>query len=792
MMPFQLTLPEHLPHCVHLPNIKLEYRLIATLHPSASRPQRMPLRKAVLVHVTRYSPPSPVHELVSPQLAQDFSLKGRSWQLTKPTAVDVHLSSTLVRRAEHLKVKVKIPCPNEKALGKGLRIRSVEAELVRVVKVQPSDEEEGSPGKSREKGKASERAYHDGSPELSRQINAVHDHHHRATEDGWEPHASLLYNDEQPNRPATATSAATSSPTIQLRGLPSPQGIPPPPFEEQQSQVSAALQEAPPAFASHQGSSIANDEAAETLSDSSEEGPSAFETVLSHTGKSCRFSLRRPLVLHLTLRPPFNSPTLPHPSPDHDAPPAGVSPLRPGTTGGGGGCESISMSTGLIQVEFKVKITIRLRGGSEESQHQEAGASSGSVGRTRTTANASRDIVVEQTIHVMPGVAGGVVPAADEQDAATRNIDGVPASSDDDFFSEEEFDGYEDFRDVHDSFSDPVSDDPQFPASSNRSSARGPAPPSFDSSQTPPSLTVNGNPAYSTVRAADDGDDLPPNHEQSQHDLQIFPTHVIELPDEESDGTDHQDALPSGSPPAFQDDSAGQQEIIEGVGHGERRRAPAYADAPAAGLASWQHGQLGSMIGRAHSPPPNFETSSASRPSEAAETLTQPQQGILIEPPPYAQPSRRPPAVKAPSYAEQAVGQASASSSRPISPPPQLDQGGSSRAGASPALFDPQNGSYMSAEQEKAMLAEAARREAEMDGTTSTSEATAGQAHLPPAYGSHLSQEDQTQDRQGSEEIEGSSLLPGQGQDEEEQSVNEVATALQRATTADEPPVYEA
>lgn len=98
----------------------------------------------------------------------------------------------------------------------------------------------------------------------------------------------------------------------------------------------------------------------------------------------------------------------------------------------------------------------------------------------------------------------------------------------------------------------------------------------------------------------------------------------------------------------------------------------------------------------------------------------------------------------------------------------------------------------MSAEQEKAMLAEAARREAEMDGTTSTSEATAGQAHLPPAYGSHLSQEDQTQDRQGSEEIEGSSLLPGQGQDEEEQSVNEVATALQRATTADEPPVYEA
>lgn len=826
IMPFQFTLPEHLPHCVHLPNIKLEYRLVATLYPPTTHPQRTPIRKAVLVHVTRYSPPNPARELVSPELAQKFRSERRVWNLTEPTAIDVTLSKTLVRRAEQLRVKVKIHSPNEKALGKGLRIRSVEAELVRVVKVQPWEEDDtldaGGFGKNREKGKASDRTDRAFS-EDGRQYSAVQDHHHRATADGWQPHGFVLYPDEDATQYAAGPSSAASSPVVPLGELSSPRGIPPPPFEEQQFDISTTLQtaasEAPPAFTSQQVSSAGDTDGAETLSDSSEEGPSTFETVLSHTGKSCRFSLRRPLVLHLTLRPPFSSPTLPHPSPDHDAPSAGVSPLRAGRTGGGGGCESISMTTGLIEVEFKVRISIRLRrGGNEEGQQQGTSDDGQSRGVNRAAAKVSNDVVLEQTIHVMPGLAGEILPITGEECGRTSGIE-MQASIEDDILSEEEFDGYEDFQDdVNDSFSNAFNDLPRLsinePSAPN--SGGDPAPPAFDGGQGLPSLTVNGNPAYSTVRALDDGDDLLPNHEQSQHDIQIFPTHVIELPEDEEGEDDGQAAFPPGSPPAFQEESAGRQEIIEGVGHGERRRAPAYLADPSSRLASWQQG---SAIDRLRSPPPNFETSSntelAGSPTDSE--LVQSQQNPTVsstEPPPYAQPPRRPgmPIMQAPSYAEETTGQASApSSSQPASPTPQLDQGSSSRAGLSSVITDSQSGGgFMSAEQEKAILAEAARREAEMDSTTfvldSTSPPVDGElsqrpaAHLPPAYTSHLPRGSEADGPeagratlQGAEEVQESSLISqGSGQDGDEQRAGEEDTTVRAGMAADEPPGYEA
>lgn len=593
-MAFEFQLPEELPHCIHLPGVKLEYRLIATLLPAPWAIEQEPVTTSVLTHITRYTPPGSSHQLLPPAIPiGTFSESPRTWQIEDPTKVQITLGMTLLRRADPIKIKIRVPPPDEKAVEQGLRIRSVEAELIRVV--QGRRETQKRPAllddphrgllKSRQKGKGSFRLAQSASSGLD--TSATPTVHHNATSDGWEPHWQLLYSDEDELESLNEDSGGSATP------------LPAPASSEDRASASGSRTIPPEPVASVSPSAAAH---------------SSFTTILAHSGKACRFSMRRALALNLTLVPPFRSPALPHPSPDHDAPPSGLSPLTSGTTGGGGGCESVTQQTALSSVQFRVRIYVRLRGGqpNEASGGKERNSTEGvAAPSTASGPNAKRDIVVEQEVFVLPSLAG-IGPKEDlsggdgSADSKPSPMQQRPRDSE-----EEEYDGYEDFQDTNDSFADTIA---QLP----RISLDGPASQSSEAIR-----MMNGNPAFVTQRRPDDheGDDHPPNLEESQHDLQIFPgqgeqdallpppphsAHVdANLPNSLRHGNgavspSDVDSLP---PPAWAEretDAASERGpvLIEGVGVGERRRR---------GLSANGRGQSEEVAFRSRTPPPDFE-----------------------------------------------------------------------------------------------------------------------------------------------------------------------------------------
>ncbi|CAO1630654.1 unnamed protein product [Jaminaea pallidilutea] len=617
VMPFQFSLPEHLPHCVHLPGVNLEYRLVATLYPAEEAPmEQEPITKSVLVHVTRYSPPARLGDLLPAKLRQQFTETEKCWTRTVPMDVDVAIARTLFRRGEPIKVRVQVAPPGEELLTQGLRIRSVEAELLRVVTGRVRLLQEGSKSKSSSadsisKGKGNLRI-----DEGGKDVDRVRvDHHGRATLDGWEPHSHLLGDEGD----ADLTAA------------------------EQESDIEPKL---------------------EPVAASSDNEPGAtgsvHRTLLSYSGKSCRFSRRKPLVLFLTLVPPFTSPALPHPSPDHDAPPAGHSPLSAGTSGGGGGCESVSQETDLSKVEFWVRIWIRLRGGTAA----ELGRDSSSTATQRASASRqSQDIMVESEVYVLPSHPG--FGASPEQDQA------VSDTSKRSWSEAEEFDGYENLRDDNDAFGDMLGEAP---------------PPTFDSSDTDgehsappeemvPSLQVTdaemrrsmGNPAFVTSRRHEDSAEAPPTLQQSLHDLQIFPSSEEtedQLPPPHPDqpgSSTHgfryaSDAVEDAEsrPPAWSESTEVATPIaepsiaIDGVGTGELRQLNSYPD----GSTPFHEGRMTSTGHFDDPPPPDFESrgdSNDARPlqmptySQTASSPMNPTDRVggesgsrIAQPPPYA------------------------------------------------------------------------------------------------------------------------------------------------------------
>ncbi|PWN23591.1 hypothetical protein BCV69DRAFT_291648 [Microstroma glucosiphilum] len=593
-MPFEFLLPEELPHCIHLPSVKLEYHLIATLLPAPWATEQELVTTSVLTHITRYTPPTPPHQLLPTSVpTESFSESPKTWQIEDPTKVHITLETTLLRRADPIRIKIKVPPPDEKAVEKGLRIRSVEAELIRVVRGRREKRKRpaltGGPHRSllnsREKGKGSFRQAQPSSSTLENGTTpAVH---HNATSDGWEPHSQLLYSDEDDDVDSNQDSRGPSSPQLTQAS------------SEGGASASGSSSNPPVPIAPASPS---------TISDGS------FTTVLAHSGKACRFSMRKPLALNLTLVPPFRSPALPHPSPDHDAPPSGLSPLTSGTTGGGGGCESVTQQTALSSVEFRVRIYVRLRGGQPgEAVWREGsdGAGGTPVAPTASGPNVKRDIVVEQEVFVLPSLAG--IDSEGElsrgEDVTDSKLSVTQQSSQE--VEAEEFDGYEDFQDANDSFVDTLAQLPRI---------------SLDGPTSHPSEAVrmiNGNPAFVTQRRPDGhgGDDQPPNLEESQHDLQIFPgqgeqdallpppPHSAHVEGNVPNALRHRDGdatsgdVEAQPPPAWaeRDSDAGNEGgpvFIEGVGVGELRRR---------GLGANGVGQSEGVTFRSRSPPPDFE-----------------------------------------------------------------------------------------------------------------------------------------------------------------------------------------
>jgi len=132
--PFKLSITPDLPVCLHLTSSALEYSLTVELHFSDS--SLPPLVRCAPVHLVRTSPPG---SLLS---ASNFSSSsGHSTSSTvsaqDPLTFSVKLPRTVFKRGEPVELVARIEVPTAKAVGDGLRLRTVSAELVRSITVKP-------------------------------------------------------------------------------------------------------------------------------------------------------------------------------------------------------------------------------------------------------------------------------------------------------------------------------------------------------------------------------------------------------------------------------------------------------------------------------------------------------------------------------------------------------------------------------------------------------------------------------------------------------------------------------
>ncbi|KAH9825029.1 hypothetical protein DFH28DRAFT_1047162 [Melampsora americana] len=163
VIPFQFSLTSDLPHCIHLPNgCGLHYELDAHITYTNSshllshdhhQPDHLleHLHLKVPVHILRYSNPAlqllPPPSLHPDQSQPPFTLSPVRLTSLSPTPIYVSLSQTLLRHSEPLALQVRIPPPTEELIReKGLRLRSVRAELHQHIRIQsPVDQEFPSP-----------------------------------------------------------------------------------------------------------------------------------------------------------------------------------------------------------------------------------------------------------------------------------------------------------------------------------------------------------------------------------------------------------------------------------------------------------------------------------------------------------------------------------------------------------------------------------------------------------------------------------------------------------------------
>ncbi|GAC97368.1 hypothetical protein PHSY_004953 [Pseudozyma hubeiensis SY62] len=343
-MPFSFPLTSDLPHCIHLRQSSLAYSITAQLfsEDAGKLPHAV---KTVPVHLVRYTRPGPLNEVELNQLdgaaatEQKYTLQPHNWVEQAPTLVYAQINRTIFRRAEPIDIRVRIPPPDPtNVTEKGLKLRAVEADLIRIIHVKrPSGQE---------------------------------------TDDG-----------------ARAKTVLTDRAAVQELGT----------------------------------------------------DPDVHQALLAHSGKLCRFHSQRPVLLRLTLHPPFDRANMPHPHPDHDALVSGPVFGR----GGGGGCESISQETLMHKISFEVRIKIGILGGRGER----------------------RDILLRRAVRILPGAAGALenqndsslggfstlsekerlkrsekarMLADDQQPGESSSRSPEYASGLLDFGMEDEYDGYED------------------------------------------------------------------------------------------------------------------------------------------------------------------------------------------------------------------------------------------------------------------------------------------------------------------------------------------------------------
>lgn len=123
-IPFAIPLLPDTPQSIRTPHSILANTLTATLHPVDNT--QLTVGKSLTVHTRRYSS----HTQTLPSSPEALSLED-------PTRVEVELPRNTFTSGEAIPLYVTVPPPfRETVVDRGLRLRNVRAELVRVVKVK--------------------------------------------------------------------------------------------------------------------------------------------------------------------------------------------------------------------------------------------------------------------------------------------------------------------------------------------------------------------------------------------------------------------------------------------------------------------------------------------------------------------------------------------------------------------------------------------------------------------------------------------------------------------------------
>ncbi|BGP44744.1 hypothetical protein JCM10450v2_000558 [Rhodotorula kratochvilovae] len=133
---FKLELTPDLPVCIHTtPSSSLAYTLTATLYSANS--DTLPLVRCAPVHLVRTTPPGSLlaGSTVASLGGVPPSTTPRTVATTSPIAFSVRLPRTVFRRSEPIELMTRIEVPDAKAVGEGLRLRTVSAEFVRTIQV---------------------------------------------------------------------------------------------------------------------------------------------------------------------------------------------------------------------------------------------------------------------------------------------------------------------------------------------------------------------------------------------------------------------------------------------------------------------------------------------------------------------------------------------------------------------------------------------------------------------------------------------------------------------------------
>ncbi|KAG8775090.1 hypothetical protein FRC12_001671 [Ceratobasidium sp. 428] len=128
VLPFSIPLTSDTPQCLHTLNSAISNCLIVTLE-SSTLP---PITKTVEIHTRRYTTVTSPYLPVAP----------RRIALDTPTPVTAEIPRTVFRSGEPIPIYWEIPPADTSTVQRGLRLRNLRAELVRLIRLDNGDSEE--------------------------------------------------------------------------------------------------------------------------------------------------------------------------------------------------------------------------------------------------------------------------------------------------------------------------------------------------------------------------------------------------------------------------------------------------------------------------------------------------------------------------------------------------------------------------------------------------------------------------------------------------------------------------